>query len=146
MLKAGGAMKILKRLPLRRRIALFVGLPVLLLVVAQIGHVRQFAQTIRLTMEEQSVGSQQVSSALQDINLTTQAIRHSSEEMSQSIRSVQGEMRIVERVSQQILDLTGVVSRSADSIHGVAGTVLASSQSTGLAIEALGTEVKRFVI
>jgi methyl-accepting chemotaxis protein len=99
---------------------------------------------IRLALQEQTQGSQQILEALQRINEITQRVSGKSIEMSGSSESIGEEMRSLLGIGEQVRIGVDEIVLDTKGIEQAANSVYGMSSDNGKLVDAVSSRVERF--
>ncbi|HOC30500.1 MAG TPA: methyl-accepting chemotaxis protein [Treponemataceae bacterium] len=101
-------------------------------------------QEIRMSMKEQSEGSQQVLEALQEIQEITMQIRDGSLEMNQGATMILKEMSRLEDISHKVQKSTQAIARSSDTIGATIEEIMNVTGKNAAVVRTLNEITGRF--
>jgi methyl-accepting chemotaxis protein len=112
----------------------------------QIRQANGLIQEIRMSMKEQTEGSQQVLEALDDIQNITMQIRDGSLEMNQGTSMILKEMLRLESISMKVQKSTQDIARSSDTIGQTIEEILGVTVRNSGVVKTLNELTDRFKI
>ena len=110
------------------------------------GQVKAMSNTLMTAMQEQQHGSQEVLSAIKDINTITNEVQAGSEEMQRGGEGVAQEMRKLDDLTRVITDSMNEMASGAIQIRNAVQEVSDISQKNKQSIETLVQEVSKFKV
>ena len=110
------------------------------------GQVKTMSNTLMTAMQEQQHGSQEVLSAIKDINTITNEVQAGSEEMQRGGEGVAQEMRKLDDLTRVITDSMNEMASGALQIRDAVQEVSDISQKNKQSIETLVQEVSKFKV
>ncbi|HKL85619.1 MAG TPA: methyl-accepting chemotaxis protein, partial [Treponemataceae bacterium] len=113
-------------------------------VTTKIHEATGLVQEIRMSMREQSEGSQQVLEALDNIQNITMEIRDGSLEMNQGATMILQEMTRLEEVSLKVQRSTQNIARASDAIETTIETVVDITGQNSNVVHTLSGITTRF--
>lgn len=108
--------------------------------------VATFEKEVLQSMEEQSAGSSQVLTALNEMNEITTEIKTGAQEMQEGSRTVLKEMENVIQISHQVKDSMEEVGAGAEEINNAVQHVSEISTNNKELIDSMGSEISVFKV
>ena len=115
-------------------------------IVTQISNDDALISEIRSSMEEQTVGSQQIVDALNDIKETTHVIIDSSEQMNLGIENVVKQVKELETLSYRLKNGSEEIEKSTNVISANTETFIEMAAENRVFAEKLSSETDKYIV